>query len=180
MNPNMRRPAKHYRRISRLGVKARLENKPPRNDKAFIRDRITINAAGCWIWQRYIHPSGYGYTTIPGRGMISAPRLAYETFNGPIPKGQCALHRCDVRACCNPDHLFLGDRTANNADRNAKDRQAIAGLIHTTKLLPHQVRTIRALFGAGHTKASLGRRFAVGAKNIEAIVKRQTWKHLNQ
>jgi hypothetical protein len=29
-------------------------------------------------------------------------------------------HRCDVRRCCNPDHLVLGTRGDNMADHKAK------------------------------------------------------------
>jgi hypothetical protein len=40
--------------------------------------------------------------------------------NGPIPAGLCVLHRCDVRPCINPDHLFLGTQKDNMADMAAK------------------------------------------------------------
>jgi hypothetical protein len=43
-------------------------------------------------------------------------------FIGPIPDGICVLHRCDVKPCFNPDHLFLGTKGENNADTTAKGR----------------------------------------------------------
>jgi len=36
---------------------------------------------------------------------------------GIIPPGIQVCHKCDVRHCCNPDHLFLGTREQNNLDR---------------------------------------------------------------
>lgn len=178
MNPNMKRTKSHYAKISRMGVRARLANKKPRNLKGFIRDRIAKDENGCWIWQRYIHPSGYGYTTIHGEGMISAPRLSFRAFKGDIPKGIHVCHTCDVRACCNPAHLFLGTQQENNSDRDKKGRQAISVKIRTTKLTPKQIVAIRAEYAEGKTKTAIGKRFAVSAKNIEAIVNRKTWKHI--
>lgn len=46
----------------------------------------------------------------------------WEQANGPIPKGMCVLHRCDVRHCVNPNHLWLGTQRENIADRDAKGR----------------------------------------------------------
>ena len=49
-------------------------------------------------------------------------RLMWEQKNGPVPDGLFVLHRCDVRACCNPDHLFLGTPLDNMQDMHAKGR----------------------------------------------------------
>ena len=41
---------------------------------------------------------------------------------GEIPKGLLVMHKCDTRACCNPDHLQLGTQKDNMADCAAKGR----------------------------------------------------------
>ena len=84
---------------------------------------------GCWIWTGAKN-GGYG---VLGRGkkkegLVRAHRAAWELFRGPIPTGCWVLHRCDVRACCNPDHLFLGDAEANSKDMAKKGRGNYSGL----------------------------------------------------
>lgn len=54
-------------------------------------------------------------------------RAAYSAFVGEIPVGAHVLHKCDVRNCINPNHLFLGSNLDNVADRVTKKRDRPRG-----------------------------------------------------
>ncbi len=82
---------------------------------------IPTDASECWLWTGYTSIQGYGKLTI-GPRVFSAHRLSWMLHNGPLIDDVCVLHRCDVRACVNPRHLFLGDRLDNALDMKAKDR----------------------------------------------------------
>ena len=81
-----------------------------------------IDTAGCWIWSGRRYPSGYGYMNV-GQTNIGAHRLSWRLMRGPIPEGLFVLHKCDVMACCNPNHMFIGTQKANMQDKIAKGRQ---------------------------------------------------------
>ena len=51
-----------------------------------------------------------------------AHRASWIMEFGPIPDGLLVLHKCDVRNCVRPGHLFLGTYKDNMDDMYAKGR----------------------------------------------------------
>lgn len=80
----------------------------------------------CWLWLGFVEPRGYGQFCETGtRKTVPAHRVAWELHHGEtIPAGLFVCHRCDVRHCVNPDHLWLGDHDENMKDMTSKGRQA--------------------------------------------------------
>src|SRR5262245_26460201 len=131
----------------------------------------------CWLWTAGLDTSGYGYIVIGGHHSEKAHRFAYALLVGPIPMDLYVLHRCDVRNCVNPDHLFLGTQADNTADMVAKQRQA-RGNVNHARLNEQQVLEIRALHSDGVNNCALARRYGVSDTTIWAIVHRKKWRHI--
>jgi hypothetical protein len=87
-------------------------------------------SVGCLLWRGSCQTSGYGTVRAEG-ATLTAHRASWLVHNGPIPLGQHVLHHCDVRRCCEPAHLFLGDAKANHDDMMQKKRNAKSYAAHT-------------------------------------------------
>lgn len=76
---------------------------------------ILKQSDGCWYWDGNINVDGYGRFGYKGK-VRKAHRVGWLLFKGPIGK-KYVLHKCDVKKCVNPDHLYLGTQKQNMQDR---------------------------------------------------------------
>lgn len=153
-----------------------------------IRAGIALSESGCWEWTGCLQANGYGRLRNSAKTMY-AHRAAYLAFRGPISHGKDVCHRCDNRACCNPDHLFLGTRADNMRDAMRKGRLS-AGDRHSkticgekgagARLSVEQVEAIRRLAAAGTPLKELAAVSGVSADNVRRIVRRDTWKEIEK
>ena len=133
-----------------------------------IKDKIIIDDNGCWLWQ--------GATTTKGYGSYSSKRvhrMSYELFVGAIPTGMYVLHSCDVRLCCNPEHLRLGTAKDNAADTMERGRPGY----FRSSLTGDDIAKINDLLDAGMTQGQVGKIIGVHGATISRVRKRA--KELN-
>lgn len=133
----------------------------------------------CWLWTA--GKDNYGYGVFAMNGKRRAHRYSWQLHNGPIPAGLLVLHTCDVPACVNPSHLFLGTDATNATDKASKGRcNAPRGVAtNHAKLTDEIVREIRARYEQGGiTHAQLAKDHGIAASNSWLIVHRKAWKHV--
>jgi hypothetical protein len=161
-------------------------------------DRVEKKPDGCWIWTG-TKVGEYGGVKHCYK-MLKVHRVSWEIHNGTIPRGEghhgtCVCHRCDVKFCVNPAHLFLGTVQDNVMDMVAKGRQAMGdaqGLradpsraargIHQAKakLTDAQVLEMRAIKAANPkmTYPKLASMFGVVTATARCVALRITWTHI--
>jgi len=105
----------------------------------------------CWLWTGAINSDGYGAVTINNR-QWRAHRLSWFIANGPIPEGKAICHRCDVRHCVNPDHLFPGSWGDNNVDAINKRRHPHKAKTHCIRGHEFTPENTRISEGTRHCK----------------------------
>jgi hypothetical protein len=148
-----------------------------------------VTESGCWIWMGAMNDTGYGriWDTETQKD-LSTHRLSYTLFNGPIPPQKWVLHRCDVEACVNPHHLYLGTTQDNTRDREMRGRGAkrekhgMYGSIgrrgpdnNKTKLTEADVHFIR---DSNLTLKSMAEKFGVSITAVWYVKKGRNWAHI--
>ena len=131
---------------------------------------------GCHLWTAAISGSGYGKFKSE-KGLESAHRYIYRMTKGEIPNGHDVCHKCDVRICVNPDHLFVGTRSENILDAVNKGRfiQKNGSENANSRLKESDVLLIRE---STESNRSVAKRFGVSHTTIRAIKNREMWRHI--
>lgn len=162
--------------------------------KTRLNRKILKTQDGCWVFTG--SKDRYGYGWFMGAGEKKAHRASYAIHVAAVPEGMSVLHRCDVRDCVNPEHLFIGTNADNTRDCIQKGRGKFGARgvrngmnTHPEKRSPGSkngsamlteaaVLEIRVRRARGESCASLGIAFGVGPAAIGHISRRETWKHV--
>ena len=166
----------HYRRMKKYKTIDLVEINKITTRQRFNSSYTPEPMSGCWLWEGYCNKQGYGRISINSR-LVSAHRLSWELHRGPIPNGLLVLHHCDVPACVNPDHLFLGTYQDNHDDSKKKGRRKyISGEEHyNTTLTWKDVYKIRELRKKGMTYTDIGKQYKTHQSAIRSICINETW-----
>lgn len=102
---------------------------------------LTRKTDTCWLWIGCKNNKGYGLihshrinigTRDEKPVNVQVHRLSWTIHKGEIPEGLQVLHKCDIRNCINPEHLFLGTNIDNVNDRKSKGRPVGPGFKNYT------------------------------------------------
>lgn len=135
---------------------------------------------------RALTPDGNGYLRVSfwqdGKAVkIAVHVLVAEAFLGRRPPGLVVRHGDGVNSNNRADNLSWGTQAENEADKDAVGTKVNGTKHHSNKLSEHDVLEIRARHALGGRSASLraiGYDYGVSFKTVDAIVKRETWKHV--
>lgn len=148
-------------------------------------NRLTMGSTQCWYWVGSRSDIGYGTFAAARRygcPEVMAHRIAWFLWFGDIPSDLNVLHRCDVRPCVNPDHLFLGTQADNVADMCAKGRARFGTPLPgasngMARLATESVAAMRAEWSTGTvSQHALARKYGVAVMTVNRAVRRQSWR----
>lgn len=183
-------PLRRVRHAVRSGAYIHLVTSPEWPITSGLSDRFwaKVEVAGdddCWLWRAHLNYRGYGVIR-NGKRIASATRISWALTNGCVPDGKHVLHHCDVRACVNPRHLYVGTNTDNVADKVKRGRcqrtlPKTQGVLHHAAKVDEDedaVREIRAAAGKFGEGRRLAAKYGLAPSTVTHIQQRKLWKHL--
>jgi HNH endonuclease len=142
-------------------------------------NRFTDKTGECWRWTG--HRSNLGYGVFNTKTQSKAHRASWELHRGQIPSGMMVLHKCDVRDCVNPDHLFLGTQTDNMRDMAKKGRgkyPLLTGELNPmAKLKFSDIALMKSKRGLGLSYKAIAALFDVSAMTAYRAINGQSWSY---
>lgn len=125
---------------------------------------------GCWLWNGYINPQGYGVYCHRGR-LQKAHRAAWQEHTGlTLSKDVPLHHKCHTKRCMNPDHL----EPITSEKHGIHHRRELAAQLTEEQVL--EVRRLAAI--PGTVLLDLAEQFGVDRSIIDDIVMGWSWKEI--
>lgn len=126
---------------------------------ARIADRVVVDPeTGCHLWTGRVNKRGYGEIKI-GKQRYTVHRVMMKLHVDDMPPDLYVCHKCDVRHCCNFDHLACGSAIDNMRDKVNKNR-------HRYKITDEMVETMADLRASGETDVEIARRLGIANSSI--------------
>jgi hypothetical protein len=138
---------------------------------------------GCWLWTASTVKFGYGQFGVSKTIHKNTHRLSWEIHRGPIPAGMYVCHACDVPACVNPAHLFLGTQRDNVLDCVRKGRARRTRMLgeknHNSKAPTISPERIKEMFAGGVGVREIAPLAGVSKSTVFNIVSGKHWSTHN-
>jgi hypothetical protein len=136
----------------------------------------------CWIWLAGVDSSGYGQIDCGDGRLVKAARASLMLQGEQFAAGECALHHCDVRRCCNPGHLYKGTKLDNGRDKARRGRARSIPQYGESNpmavLTEENVLEVRVRYALGETLRAVAVTFGVSESLVSMICSRKLWRHV--
>lgn len=141
--------------------------------------------SGCWIWSDALDVYGYGRLQVGGK-VRKAHHVSYELEFGEIPEGKIICHKCDVRCCVNPSHLYAGTWSENVADMMRRNRFKCGGKPHKGEKNGRAILSEKDVTELLHRKSkgekidtrAEANKHGVAIYAIQNVLGGRSWKHI--
>lgn len=138
--------------------------------------------AACWPWTAALAVNGYGQFHPYGGVHIPAHRFSLILkLKRNLGRDESTLHLCLLKACCNQEHLTVGNQTDNMLHAALMGRGTGGEKNAMSRLTAADVMDVRARAATEYKSgwlASEARRLNISAGDLGRIIRGQYWSHL--
>lgn len=134
--------------------------------------------SACWEYTGSKFTNGYG-RVYGNTGESKAHRHSFALTKGKIGKRNgkslMVLHKCDIRSCCNPKHLYRGNHRKNMQDMTDRKRQARGETSGVSVHKTAEVAFAKLLLDVGFSYTDVQDMMLLSRSTVGRFAKDTTW-----